>query len=117
MDWYNSFNTVEALLWFAVAIVIAVRVPTQTRQKRFGAGLASASFLVFGVTDLLEVGRAGHLPLWLWGLKIACGVGIFVSRYTWLGWNRFRWRDREFLFGLGCLVAVLVVIVLERWLE
>lgn len=76
--------------------------------------LATAAFVAFGVTDLLEIGHGGVIPLWLWAFKIACGCGILAARYTWHGWNTFRWRDREFLFGIGCLVAVGVVITVQQ---
>ncbi len=79
--------------------------------------MATMAFIAFGMTDLLEVGRIGTFPLWLWGLKIACGIAILASRYTWLGWQRFRWTDREMRFGIGCLIAVIGIIALQRWLE
>jgi threonine/homoserine efflux transporter RhtA len=117
MDWYNAFNAVEAGLWFVVAAVIAGWTPCATRQQRAAVWLACVSFALFGLTDLLEIGRAGAIPLWLWGLKIACGSGILAARYTWRGWRTFRWRDREFLFGVGCLTAVGMLIVVQRGVE
>ena len=114
MNWYNSFNAVEAVLWGVVAIVIPLRVPCATWQQRCGVILASCAFLLFGITDLLEINKEGFIPLWLWGLKIACGMGILSSRYLWLGWNKFSWRDREVVFGLACLLSVGVLIYLQR---
>ena len=46
--------------------------------------------------------------------RLALGSGIVAARYTWRGWVTFRWRDREVLFGLGCLVAVGALITLQR---
>ena len=117
MNWYNAFNTVEACLWAVVTVIVLCRVPCTTRQQRAGVVLGGVAFLVFGVTDLLELGREGVLPLWLWGLKIACGIAIISARYTWIGWSKFHWRDREVLFGLGCLIAVVVVISCQRVLH
>ncbi len=117
MDWYNAFNAIEAALWAVVAITIAVRVPCANWQQRSGALIGSTAFVAFGGSDLLEIGRAGALPLWLWGLKIGCGCAILTARFTWLGWNHFRWRSREFLFGLACLIAVIFVIVVQRLIE
>lgn len=114
MSWYRLFNLTEAVLWWIVAVVIFLKVPRDNRQQRWGAMLAVVAFAAFGVTDLLESSQERGIPLWLWGFKILCGVGIFSARYTWLGWSRFRWTDREFLFGLGCLVAVIVLIVLQH---
>lgn len=117
MNGYDTFNLVEACLWGVVAIVIALRAPRSSRQQRTGLILGVVAFLAFGVSDLLEIGKNGMLPLWLWGFKIACGIAILAARYQWLGWRKFCWRDREFLFGLGCLLAVLAVITLQRILH
>ena len=117
MNWYNTFNAVEAGLWGVVAVVIVIRVPCQSWQQRYGVLLGSVAFIAFGITDVLEIGREGFIPLWLWGLKIACGIGILSARYTWLGWNRFHWRDRELLFGLFCLISVFVLIWLQGYKE
>jgi hypothetical protein len=114
MNWYNTFNAVEACLWGLVAVVIPLKASRDSAQQRIGVWLASAGFVAFGVTDLLEIGRQGAIPLWLWGFKIACGVSILVARYTWRGWNTFRWRDREVLFGLFCLASALALILLQR---
>jgi len=117
MNWYNSFNAVEAVLWGLVAIVIPFRVTCTNPRQRATVVLGSFAFVAFGVTDILEISHEAAIPLWLWGCKVACGVAILIARYTWLGWNRFRWRDREILFGLGCLAGVVVVFFLQRILN
>jgi len=117
MSWYDAFNAVEAGLWGVVAVVIAWRTPRQTSQQWVAVWLAGGAFLAFSVTDLLELGRAGDLPLWLWGLKIACGVAIFAARFLWLGWKQFSWHSREVRFGLACLFAVLLIIALQHVLN
>lgn len=114
INWYNAFNTVEAGLWGVVALVILCRPQVDNRRQRSAVVLGGIAFIAFGLTDLLEVGREGRLPQWLWGAKVACGVAIVSARYTWRGWATFRWRDREFLFGLACLLAVGVIIYLQR---
>lgn len=113
MNWYQIFNIVEAMLWWIVAAVIATRASSRTQQQRAGILLGTFSFLLFGVTDLLEAAHERQIPLWLWGMKILCGIGILSARYTWLGWSHFHWRQREFLFGVGCLLAVLFIIFLQ----
>ncbi|MEI8379380.1 MAG: hypothetical protein WCJ09_04570 [Planctomycetota bacterium] len=112
---YAIFNVIEGILWFVVATTIVVRVPRATVVQRRTVFGGAAAFAVFGVTDFLESGTDGRLPAWLWLLKIACGVAILASRYTYKGWDRFRWYDREFLFGIGCLVAVSLIIVLQKF--
>jgi hypothetical protein len=113
MNWYDTFNALEAGLWGLVAVIIPCRATAANRQQRAAVILASASFVAFGFTDLLEIGTNGLLPLWLWGCKIGCGGAILSARYTWLGWTKFHWRDREFLFGLACLAGVFALIALQ----
>ncbi len=113
MNWYEMFNLTEAGLWLLVAAVIIVRVPRKSHQQKWGVFLGAVSFVAFGVTDVLEARHQGNIPLWLWGFKILCGVGILSARYAWRGWSTFRWRDREILFGLGCLIAVMAVMILQ----
>jgi len=119
MSWsvYDLFNLVEGLLWWGVAGFLLSRARPSTGQQRWAIGVGAIGFLVFGVTDFLEIGSAGQLSGGLWGLKIACGTAIFCSRYLWRGWNSFRWIDREFLFGIFCLLSVAVVITLQHRLE
>ncbi|MFO1042405.1 MAG: hypothetical protein U0941_11505 [Planctomycetaceae bacterium] len=111
---YALFNLIEGILWFVVAAIILVRVPCATAIQRRAVFSGAAAFAVFGVTDFLESQTEGRIPGWLWGLKIACGAAILASRYSYEGWSRFRWYDREFLFGLGCLVAVGLIILLQK---
>lgn len=113
MNWYEWFNLTEAGLWMLVATVIVFRVPRKSLQQQWGVFIGVVSFVAFGVTDVVEARHGGSIPLWLWGFKILCGVGILSARYTWRGWSTLRWSDREFLFGLGCLMAVIAVIVLQ----
>ena len=113
MNWYQTFNTVEGVLWWVVAGVILARTPQETPQQRCGARLAVGAFLAFGLSDFLEASQQGAIPLWLWGIKVLCGCAILAARYTWLGWSRFRWTDREILFGLGCLFAVVLLVVFQ----
>jgi hypothetical protein len=113
VTWYQAFNLAEAVLWWCAAMVIVCRVPCASLQQRGAVVLGGISFIAFGVTDVLEATHEHWIPLWLWGFKVLCGVGIFSARYTWRGWNRFRWSDREFLFGLGCLIAVMMLVWLQ----
>ena len=111
---YRWFNLIEALLWLIVAAIVSFRVPRSTSQQRRGVALGAFAFVLFGLSDVVEVQHTGNYPWWLWGWKIICGTLILVSRYTYIGWHRFRWRDREFLFGLSCLIAVMIVIFIQQ---
>jgi hypothetical protein len=117
MTWYQTFNTTEALLWGIVACVILLRTPCESRQQRVAVTMAFLAFLAFGVSDMFEALHTSGIPGWLWGMKIACGAAILASRYTWLGWERFSCRDREFLFGVFLLAATVGVIVLQVALD
>lgn len=114
MNWYQTFNTLEAGLWVAVAVAIPLLVRCENPRQRWAVALACTCFLAFGASDWLEAQRQAAIPLWLWGLKDLCGGGIFVARYAWLGWSRFCWRDREVIFGALCLSAVVGLICLQR---
>ena len=113
MTWYQTFNAAEAGLWVIMAIVIPLQAKCASRQQRLAVVLACLAFLAFAASDLLEINFETAIPWWLWGMKIACGTAILAARYTWLGWEKFRWRDREFLFGIFLLAATVTVIVLQ----
>jgi hypothetical protein len=113
MNWYDTFNAIEAALWAIVAIVIPLKATPTCGRQRFAIALASITFIAFGVSDLFEIGKDGNLPMWLWGYKVSCGIFIFSARFTWRGWSSFRLSDREVLFGLFCLIAVSVLILLQ----
>lgn len=61
---YISFNAIEAIAWFTIAAIVA------RRALRGRAGLLewlyAASFIIFGVTDLLEIVA---MPIWLLAVK------------------------------------------------
>lgn len=105
-SWYIVFNAAEGLLWMTVALAIWIRCPVENRQQLWAVRLGSLAFAVFGVTDWMECSFEGRIPPWLWCLKVACGAAILAARYTWRGWNSFRFRDREVLFAMFCLIAV-----------
>lgn len=117
MNWYGAFNVVEAVLWLFVAVVIPFRAKAAGSRQRLAITMGSVAFVAFGVSDLLEVGREGAIPLWLRAYKVACGVAIYAARFTWRGWSFFRIRDREVLFGIGCVIAVVVLVSLQWQLK
>ena len=76
MDIAQIGNSLEAVLWFLVAtalLLAAARVPTRSRAL---LGL-SASFAVFGLTDLVEIqSGAWWRPPWLLVVKGVCVITI-----------------------------------------
>ena len=116
MDWYDRFNAIEAGLWFLVAAALPFRARSRDGRQQTAVRLASVAFVIFGISDLCELGREGRLPLWLWALKSACAAALLFARMHWLGWHQFSWRMRELWFAILCLLAVLGMILLQTWL-
>jgi hypothetical protein len=121
MDWafdiYSGFNLVEGLVWIAFAIGIPFRVDTNTPTKRRAVALASTGFVFFAASDFSEAWIGGEIPVWLWLLKISSGLAILSSRFWYVGWRRFKFSDRYFLFGIACIFAVTIVIIFQRYAE
>lgn len=109
-SWYVNFNLLEGVLWWVVAVIVAIRCPASSPQQRWAATGGSMAFVIFGITDWFECRYEGQIPLWLWGMKIACGAAFLTARYTWLGWGNVRFPNREFWFALFCLVCVIGLI-------
>lgn len=104
------FNRAEALVWFAVAACLPFVVRSASRRQIRCVFAASFGFVLFGVTDLLEAGRVGDVPAWLWAFKIACGSHLLVCRLIYIGRENFRPDDRWLLFGLFCLAVSVALI-------
>jgi len=113
MSFYSLFNNIEGILWLFVAATIAIRTPRNNSQQKAAVVLAVVAFVLFGLTDFIEAHYEARVPLWLYAWKIACGSAIFTSRYTWLGWTRFHWTDREFLFAIACMIAIFAIMVYQ----
>lgn len=116
MTFYDGFNLIEGVLWWGVAALLLRNATRANSRRRRLFLVAALVFGLFGVTDWLEVGRAGQLPLWLWALKVTCGATILWTRYEFRGWHTLRWHDRELLFSAGCLVGVAIAITLQTLL-
>lgn len=106
------FNRAEAVVWFVVALCLPFVVKSASRRQHICVFAASLGFVLFGITDLLEAGRVGAVPAWLWAFKIACGAYLLVCRILYIGWENFRVHDRWLLFGLFCLAVSVALITL-----
>jgi hypothetical protein len=113
MNWYDDFNRLEGVLWWLVALGVLGLTKRRTSKQHALTWLAAAGFVVFGVSDWLEVGCEGRLPLWLWALKIGCGVVILGCHFAWTGWQPGQLRSREFRFAMVCLAAVCGILLLQ----
>jgi hypothetical protein len=117
MNWYNVFNSIEAALWAAIALSVLFATPIASRRQRAAVWVGCLALIAFGVTDLLELGRDGRLPLWLWGLK-AVVFGLMVAcQMVYSGVKQVRWNSREIVLCTGLGLGALGIIVLQRWLD
>jgi hypothetical protein len=114
---YETFNRVEAVAWFAIALALPFFVKADTPRRRVVIATASLTFIAFGFTDLAEAGTRGQMPPWLWIAKVACAAVLLCCRYTYLGWHRFRITDRYLLFALLCLAAMCAGVLTQRFLS
>ena len=73
-------NLIEAALWFAISLVLVLKATRSKGQLRLVFLILSFAFLVFGVTDVIEI-RTGAWwnPLWLLLLKALCVAGFVLG--------------------------------------
>jgi hypothetical protein len=107
---YKNFNYAEGIIWLVVALAIPFLFPRISNNQKLGIGIASLGFIAFGISDLIEASVQNEIPTWLLAYKIFCGAMMLSGRYTYIGWNKFSIKDRYFLFGLFCLIAVIGII-------
>ena len=83
----STFNYIEASVWFAIAVVMALMCTRGGSDNLYGRlqGIASVTFFVFGISDVIEASTgAWWQPFWLLLIKTACicsFIWLFVS-YT-----------------------------------
>jgi hypothetical protein len=107
----EAFNRIEALVWFATAAGLPLIIKSGSRTQRLSVLAASCGFVLFGVTDLVEAETGGDMPAWLWASKIICAAFLLACRFNFIGWGKFKFTDRWFLFGLFCLAVSVVLMV------
>lgn len=103
---YTAFNYAEGLIWLAFAVCLPLLFRKTATNQKWGIVIACLGFVLFGISDLIEASIRSDIPVSLLSFKIACGTMILSGRFTYVGWKRFNLRDRYFLFGLFCLIAV-----------
>ncbi len=74
--WYVGFNWIEACCWFAFAAFILIR-HLRFRRTWFEP-MYALSFLVFGLTDVVET---GGLTVLLLLLKMMCVIALIALRH------------------------------------
>jgi 4-amino-4-deoxy-L-arabinose transferase-like glycosyltransferase len=73
---YFGFNSIEAIAWFIFAAYVLSR--WVKHRKSNVEILYSLSFLLFGITDILELDK---LPVWLLLVKGVILVSILLARH------------------------------------
>ena len=79
---HKTFNLVEAFIWIGIGIVLLWKSRSFERV-RSPAILAGVTFILFGVSDFIEI-RTGSWfePVWLLSWNVAC-VASLVSCLIW----------------------------------
>ena len=78
LDANQAFNFFEGILWTLIGIAFAWRAVRQNEYRRLQIG-ASVSFLLFGISDFIEM-RTGawYTPWTLFVLKAACVLSFLI---------------------------------------
>lgn len=114
---YEIFNYLEGGIWLVVAVVLPFRYSSDSKSRKMGLLIAAVGFVAFGISDFLEATRQAEIPLWLWGMKVFCGMMLLIGRYTYLGWKSFAVSDRFFRLGVILLVMVVALIFLQAYIN
>ena len=78
---FHSFNFVEGFFWIAIAVGAVLRSRKTSGKIRRSLRMAALLFLLFGVSDFVELSTgAWWRPWWLLTWKATCVVGLL---YLW----------------------------------
>ncbi|MGB3514061.1 MAG: hypothetical protein WBA93_33620 [Microcoleaceae cyanobacterium] len=75
---YTTGNYIEAVIWFIFAGAFAVSAVKNSNLVRLHRIIATFTFLLFGLSDIVEVKtRAWWHPWWLFMWKTLCVLSMF----------------------------------------
>jgi hypothetical protein len=78
LDPGEAFNFFEGILWTAIGVTFAFRAIRNTKFRGLQIG-ASVSFVLFGVSDFIEMHTgAWYTPWTLFALKAACVTSFLI---------------------------------------
>ena len=89
MDALQIFNSLEAVLWISIGVVVFVKAGTaRPRHRRLGL-ISAVWFVLFGISDVIEVftGAWWH-PWWLLAWKATCLVALVSCGITHIGYRQ-----------------------------
>ena len=70
---FESLNYIEAVFWAIIGLVFFIRSLSRTDRQQPQSRIAAGAFILFGVSDLVEVQTgAWWRPWWLLAWKAAC---------------------------------------------
>jgi hypothetical protein len=74
---YKQGNYIEAGIWGVFAVGFGIAAFKETAKRRSHRLIAAITFLLFGLSDIVEVqtGAWWH-PWWLFLWKIGCGISM-----------------------------------------
>ncbi|MFT5906695.1 MAG: hypothetical protein ACI9E1_002307 [Cryomorphaceae bacterium] len=116
MNHYQFLNFSEGALWLIAAVILRKIVVIEEKRHSTACNIAIIGFVIFGVSDFLEGSLTRELHLWLWTLKISCGVIFLSARVCYLGRKNFKWTDRYLLFFTFCLTVAAGIIYITETL-
>ena len=105
MEIDQIFNLCEGIMWVVIALILAIKAVKQRQYRRFSIW-ASVSFLLFGVSDFIEMKTGAWWEPWpLLLLKAVCVASFLACLVSYRkcksgkfvdsiprGWNRFHPR-------------------------
>ena len=79
-QWFNLF---EAMLWFAIGMILTLRSRVVAQRFKRLCLVAGLTFFVFGMTDICEIyTRAWFKPRALLALNAACIIVLLLCSIT-----------------------------------
>ncbi len=79
-QWFNLF---EAILWFALGMILALRSRVVAQRFKRLCLVTGITFFVFGTTDICEIyTRAWFKPPALFALNASCVIALLLCSIT-----------------------------------
>lgn len=88
------FNVAEGVFWICIAVVFARKSAKKTEFRKLQIG-AAITFLLFGISDFIEVCTKGWFTPWsLLALKAACVLSLVLHLRAYLKIRRRQANER-----------------------
>lgn len=78
---YNLFNTLEAIFWMVIGLVLFLRVSYISAPFKKNTLWGAVVFTLFGISDVAEIVIGGIFEphqYWLLAIKVVCVVAFIV---------------------------------------